>query len=141
MNPNTAKKISDGHDRISLGTIERRWNLLKILCQRRSITVNELATILNVSTRTIRRDVEILSLTEPIYTQPGRYDGGIYVDQDYNFLKAYASEEQLAVLQKMYDASNEGIVCYLSELEHSIFQNFMKEYTKPKSKKELCHVG
>ena len=118
-----------------LGTMGRRWRLLKILCRKRHATIHMLAQELYVSPRTIRRDVEILSFSEPIYTQTGRYDGGVYVDEDYNFLKAYATDEQLAVLHKMHDASLKGSVCILSEFEHSIFQNFIKEYTKPAGKR------
>ena len=42
-------------------TAERRSEIMKILCRRRSETVKNLAFELGVSERTIRRDIEILS--------------------------------------------------------------------------------
>ena len=46
-------------------------------------TISNLAEEFGVFARTILRDVEVLSVTEPIYTQCGRY-GGIYVTDDYS---------------------------------------------------------
>ena len=62
-----------------MGCAERRQEILKILCRRRHETVANLAFELCVSERTIRRDIETLSLSEPIYTQTGRYGGGVYI--------------------------------------------------------------
>lgn len=58
---------------------ERRNKIIKTLCQRGHETVANLAYEFSVSERTIRRDIETLSESEPIYTQNGRYGGGIYV--------------------------------------------------------------
>ena len=65
------------------GTAERRSEIMKLLCRRRSETIRNLAFEFEVSERTIRRDIEILSLNEPIYTQVGRYGGGVYVEEGY----------------------------------------------------------
>ena len=54
---------------------------MKLLCRRRSETIRNLAFEFEVSERTIRRDIDILSLNEPIYTQVGRYGGGVYVEE------------------------------------------------------------
>ena len=72
-------------------TTERRSEILKILCRRRYETVSALATEFNVSERTIRRDIESLSLTAPLYTKTGRYEGGIYVLGDYTMDRIYFS--------------------------------------------------
>lgn len=66
-----------------MGTAERRHAILRVLCRRRHETLANLAAEFGVSERTIRRDIEILSLTEPLYTQPGRYGGGVYVTDGY----------------------------------------------------------
>ncbi len=58
------------------GTAERRVEIMKKLCRRRKDTIGNLAHELGVSERTVRRDLEALSLSEPIYTQSGRYGGG-----------------------------------------------------------------
>lgn len=63
------------------GRAERRSEIMKLLCRRRSETIRNLAFEFEVSERTIRRDIEILSLNEPIYTQVGRYGGGVYVEE------------------------------------------------------------
>ena len=60
-----------------MGTAERRRQMMLLLCRRRHETMRNLASEFGVSERTIRRDVEALSCTEPIYTQPGRYGGGV----------------------------------------------------------------
>ena len=59
-----------------LETAERRIAILKLICRRRFETIANLAYEFDVSERTIRRDIEFLMRTEPIYTQPGRYGGG-----------------------------------------------------------------
>ena len=58
---------------------ERRMEIIKILFRRRYETLCNLAFELEVSERTIRRDIDELSRTMPIYTKRGRYDGGVYV--------------------------------------------------------------
>ena len=59
-------------------TTERRIAIMRILCRRRHETISNLAQEFGVSARTILRDIEMLSLSEPIYTQCGRY-GRVYV--------------------------------------------------------------
>ena len=87
-----------------MGTAERRKEIMKLLCRRRYETVCALASEFGVSERTIRRDVEALSLSEPIYTKSGRYDGGIYVMEGYSPGQLYLSDAESAVLQKLYSA-------------------------------------
>jgi hypothetical protein len=54
--------------------------------------MENLATELAVSKRTIRRDIEILSAFYPIYTQPGKYNGGIYVMEGFSMERMYMSD-------------------------------------------------
>ena len=77
-----------------MGTAERRKEIMKILCRRKHETVKNLAFEFGVSERTIRRDIEILSLTEPIYTQTGRYSGGVYVVEDYLMYQIHMTEKE-----------------------------------------------
>lgn len=53
------------------------------LCCRRHIKMRELAEMYGVTTRTIRLDVEHLSLTYPIETVRGRYDGCVKIPDWY----------------------------------------------------------
>lgn len=54
--------------------------MLWLLTQRKRWTVGELARELGVTERTILRDVEHLSLTKPICTEPGRH-GGVWLTE------------------------------------------------------------
>ena len=58
-----------------MGTSERRYEIMKTLCRCRHEKMHNLAREFGVSTRTIQRDIEVLSRTEPIYTQSGKYGG------------------------------------------------------------------
>jgi len=55
---------------------DRQQQLISLLCQRRSDSIQNLAMELGVCERTIRRDIEELTLTYPIETVRGRYGGG-----------------------------------------------------------------
>lgn len=54
-----------------MGAAERRQLILDLLCQRRKETIPNLAAELGVSERTIRRDIEMLTLRYPIETACG----------------------------------------------------------------------
>ena len=56
---------------------DRQQQIINLLCQRRSDTVQNLAAELGVCERTIRRDIEELTLTYPLETVRGRYGGGV----------------------------------------------------------------
>ena len=81
---------------------ERRRTLMEILCRDRHGTIGCLARELGVSERTVRRDIERLSMKEPIYTQAGRYGGGVYVIDGYFMPKQALSQRELCVLKKIY---------------------------------------
>ena len=117
-----------------MGTAERRTEIMRILCRRRHETISNLAETFGVSRRTIQRDVEILSMTQPIYTQSGRYDGGVYVLDDYSIDRMYMKEEELDVLRKLYIAADEQS-SLLSEDEKSLLSSLISQYSKPKIKR------
>ena len=54
-----------------MGAAERRQLILDLLCQRRKEAIPNLAAELGVSERTIRRDIEMLTLRYPIETACG----------------------------------------------------------------------
>ena len=84
-----------------MGIAERRIRIMRILCRRGNETIANIAQELGVSTRTIRRDIDELSLTEPIYTQTGRYGGGVYVMDNYIMDRMYMEDNELAVLESL----------------------------------------
>ena len=79
---------------------ERRNALLEILCMRRFETLENLAFEFGVSKRTIRYDIEILSLTYPIFAVQGN-GGGIRVDDNYRLGKTYLNDEQQNLLNRL----------------------------------------
>lgn len=120
-----------------MGAAERRNAILKALCRRRHDTISNLAEEFGVSERTIRRDIEVLSYTEPLYTQTGRYYGGVYVVDGYTMDRMYFSEDETRVLHKLYGIAEEKQRCALTRRELSIFKNLIQNYTKPTCLKEI----
>lgn len=118
----------------NLGTAERRKEIMIALCHRRHDTINNLALEFGVSAKTIRRDIEVLSLSEPIYTKAGRYGGGIYVMDGYYSNKLYMTNEESKVLKKILDfVSSQGI---LNSNEMQILRHIIDKYTKPETIKK-----
>lgn len=113
-----------------MGTAERRNAIMKVLCRRRHETIGNLAAEFGVSARTIRRDIEVLSFTEPIYTQTGRYCGGVYVVDSYSIDRMYMTEDETSVLHKIYDYT-EKQQGFLSTSELKTLKNIILNYTKP----------
>ena len=116
-----------------MGTTERRDAILRALCRRRYETISNLATEFHVSERTIRRDIEVLSFTEPIYTQPGRH-GGVYVVDGYRMDRMYMSEEEAGLLCKIRDTAATKSTGLLLPGEFEILERMIHFYTKPKNK-------
>lgn len=123
-------------------TSERRTEIIRILCRRRHDTISNLAEEFGVSPRTIQRDIEILSLTEPIYTQCGRYGGGIYVAEDYSLNRMYMNDDEVALLQKIVQFANNKDQVDLSTEEYRLLKYIISQYTKPKVKKnkQICSL-
>ena len=115
-----------------MGTAERRYKIMKILCRRRYETMRNLASEFGVSMRTIQRDIEVLSGTEPIYTQVGKY-GGVYIMEDYSMDRMYMKAPELDVLKKLYIAAHEN-ESLLTDDEKSLLRFLISQYSKPQSK-------
>lgn len=98
---------------------ERRNAILEVLCMRRFDTLENLAFEFGVSKRTIRYDIEILSLTYPIYTVQGN-GGGIHVDDQYRLGKNYLKAEQQELLERLLP----GLKGKDAEVMESIIKTF-----------------
>lgn len=90
--------------------INRLFEIIYLLLEKKSITANELAKKFEVSTRTIYRDIEILSAAQiPIYATKGK-NGGISLLEEYVFNKSLLSEEEqnqiLFALQSLNKVTN-----------------------------------
>ena len=113
-----------------MGTAERRREIMRVLCRRRHETVKNLSFEFGVSERTILRDIGVLSITEPIYTQCGRYDGGVYVAEGYKTDRMYMTDSELTVLNKLLHTAKQGSVCNLSASETKTLETLISQYTK-----------
>ena len=112
-------------------TLERRKQIIEMLCERREMTVPVLADILGVSHRTIQRDVLELSLSYPIYQQSGKH-GGICVDEHYYLNKQYLSEEQALALQMAIENAPEE--------SRSALLSILTKFQRPKRKEERSYL-
>ena len=117
-----------------MGTAERRYEIMKILCRRRNDTICNLASEFGVSMRTIQRDIEVLSRTEPIFTLSGKYGGGVYVVDGYYIDRMYMKNAELDVLKKLYIAADKKSLL-LTEDEKILLSLIILRYSKPKNKK------
>ncbi len=118
-----------------MGTAERRDKLLKILCQRRYETIPNLAQEIGVSPRTIQRDIEIISLTEPIYTKVGRIDGGVYIVEGFYQDRMYMNSIEIAVLKKLKEINAERGL--LDKEESDILDLIILHYTRPTKERNI----
>lgn len=116
-----------------MGTAERRYKIMKTICRRRYETIRNLASEFGVSMRTIQRDIEALSGTEPIYTKFGKYGGGVYIVDGYSMDRMYMTDMELDVLQKLYIAADEN-PSLLTDDEKNILRLLISHYSKPKTK-------
>jgi predicted DNA-binding transcriptional regulator YafY len=80
---------------------ERRNNIYADLRTHRHLTVNYLAEKYGVSSKTIRRDIDELTLTYPIETVRGRYGGGVKLVDWYRPSKKALAPEQISLLKKL----------------------------------------
>ena len=73
--------------------LNRLIEIITILMNKRNVTASELAERFNVSTRTIYRDIDVLSGSGvPIYTSQG-VGGGISIMEDYSINRTLLSEQ------------------------------------------------
>lgn len=90
---------------------------------RRHDAVENLAFEFNVSERTIRRDIELLSLDYPIYTTQGN-GGGVHIIDDCITGRKLMSYKQEELLQKL--------VSTLGSEDAEIMRDIIKTFTVPK---------
>ncbi len=111
----------------------RLFEIVYILMQKKKVTAKELADKFEVSTRTIYRDIEVLSRANiPIYANKGK-DGGIGLLDEYVLNKTILSEEEqnqiLFALQGMIQVRGQNekdILEKLSTLFNKKVNNWIK---------------
>ena len=112
-----------------MGTSERRIETIKYLCRKRYATMAELSKEFGVSVRTVQRDIDYLSgvMMIPIYCQSGKYEGGVYIDDDYRWDKMYMTLEQISLLMKV----KEMVTDKLSDKENTELKQIIDLYSMP----------
>lgn len=81
-------------------TAERRVAILEFLCVRRTSSLSELANEFNVSERTIKTDLQVLTCSYPVYTTQGR-GGGVHIMDGYKLGMKYLSASQTEFLERI----------------------------------------
>lgn len=109
------------------GPIERRLAILERLCERRYDKIRNLAREFNVSERTMRRDIQYLSISYPIYTMTGNetQGGGVHVVEGYHMRRKYLNPHQ----EKMLEALSEKV----SEEERRVIYEILDTFSIPKA--------
>ena len=102
---------------------ERRMAILETLCERRHESIDNLAFEFEVSIRTIKYDIEALSLSYPIYTTQGN-GGGVHVVDGFRMGRKYMSDEQTALLEKL--------AVKLTGTDLKTMQEILKTFKEPK---------
>lgn len=106
--------------------LERRQELFELLCKCRHEIIDNLAFRFGVSRRTIERDIEILSLTKPIYTTKGT-GGGVHIVDGYIAGGKYLTSEETEFL--------ESVAKRLQGDELKIMRNIIERFEMPKGGK------
>jgi len=84
-----------------MGSNERRMEIMEVLCHRRQDTMKNLANEFGVSIRTIRNDIDYLSLSYPLETIRGRYGGGVKVMDGFYMSNRYLKPQQKELLERL----------------------------------------
>lgn len=105
---------------------ERRMSIIETLCERRSDSIDNLAFEFGVSRRTMRNDIEILSLSFPLYTIP-EPRGGVFVADGFSLGKRYLTTEQTDLLTRLIPT--------LSGSDADIMKSILQTFGLPKRKK------
>ena len=85
---------------------ERRKAILDVLCVRRQDTIANLAAEFDVSTRTIKLDIQDLMRSYPIETIRGCY-GGVKVMDWYHPMQRKLNHERMALLIRLAKGLNQ----------------------------------
>jgi predicted DNA-binding transcriptional regulator YafY len=96
--------------------------------------MTELAVKFGVSVRTIKRDIDELGYLIPIKTKFGRYEGGVYVMEDYKWDKAYMSDEDIALLVRIKEIAAVKQNVVLDEDDLQRLERLIVTYCMPKEK-------
>lgn len=107
-----------------MSALERRQSILEVLSDRRKATVNGLASEFGVSNATIRRDIETLSCSAPLYTLQG-CGGGVRVADGWYVSRRFLHEDQAALLRSLMSG--------LQPDQQRLMQGILTSFERPKA--------
>lgn len=94
IQPSRAKEVRQ------MSANERRMQILEVLCERKFETIDNLMFEFSASRATIKRDIQELILSYPVYTVQG-HGGGVRIYDGYRLGMKYLSEKQSNLLEKL----------------------------------------
>ena len=115
------QKRKGGADRVR-SAIERRQEILERLSVRRVDTIGNLMIEFGVSRSTIKRDLEVIGLSAPIYTVKGK-GGGVRVMNGYYYGRRYLKPDQVDLLEKL--------IPELAPAQQQIIQSILDAFAMP----------
>ena len=110
-------------------TNERRERIVQIIAMCGTVTAKELATRMQVTRRTILRDIDALSMLYPISVNYGR--GGGYYIINYKALNLPCLKSfEIELLEKIISEIDRSSVCSLTPEENQVLKDMIAVYSK-----------
>ena len=110
-------------------THERRERIVQIIAMCGTVTAKELATRMQVTRRTILRDIDALSMLYPISVNYGR--GGGYYIINYKALNLPCLKTfEVELLEKIISEIDRSSVCSLTSEENQVLKDMIAVYSK-----------
>ena len=108
---------------------ERRDRLVQFLAIRGKTSTKILAEKLEVSQRTVLRDIDILSRNNPIGVEYGR-GGGYYISNYKSLNLPCMKEHEIRLLKKIVSETQNNASCTLDPSEHQLLEEIITLYSK-----------
>ena len=110
-------------------THERRERIVQIIAMCGTVTAKELATRMQVTRRTILRDIDALSMLYPISVNYGR--GGGYYIINYKALNLPCLKTfEVELLEKIISEIDRSSVCSLTSEGNQVLKDMIAVYSK-----------
>ena len=91
-----------------------------------------LAVELDVSYRTIQRDILEIELFIPLKIKRGKYGGGVEIYDTYSYDRMYMTEEEIYLLNKIYILLTSTKELGFSTVEIDLLSRIIQEHSTPK---------
>lgn len=102
---------------------ERRQLILEYISEKRFVKIQAIADEFNITTRTVKSDIQLLSCSYPIETRTGRY-GGVFAADGWYLSRRYLHDDQEALLRKLLPG--------LQPEEQKTMEGILAAFAKPK---------